>query len=442
MYDNYRELLSEFISTESISTDTQYLASIEKTATWLEKTFKQNGFKTKKLTGYDNPIVLAFYETNPMYETCLIYGHYDVQPAQVADGWNSNPFEAIEKNGKIFGRGVVDNKGQVLLHMSAAFELIKHRKLGYNLIFMIEGNEETGSPLLEQCIRENKQYLKADFTLISDGEMDIDNPSLDAGFRGGFNLAITVKTSTTDLHSGLYGGVVPNAAQELANLIEKMVDVSTNEVLIPHFYDDVEKVNRQLLNNNHAIPFNEEHFKTIAGIKQLVKTNTYDVYTLIGLMPTIQVTGLKSGYTGEGYRNSVPAQASLKMNVRLVEKQKPNEIILLFENFVKQTLPNYCDYTFETSDSYEGIKIDFSNEFAKKAIGVMTKVYTKKPVLKFCGGSIPIVNNFHDILHIPSVLVPLGNEDCAMHAANENFRVNYIKKGLDFSYEFLLDFDR
>lgn len=442
MYNLYIELLRQFIQTKSISTDPQFKSGIKNTAKWLESVFQTNGFKTSIMTGYDNPIIIASYQVNPSFKTCLIYGHYDVQPADISEGWNSDPFEAVEKNGKLFGRGVVDNKGQVLIHMVSAFMLIRQRKLGYNLIFMIEGNEETGSPLLEQFIKDNKKLLRADFTLISDGEMDIDNPSLDAGFRGGFNATISIQTSTTELHSGLYGGVVPNAVHELSYVIDATIDVKQNYVSIPGFYDDVEKVSSKLLKNNKQIPFDKRHFKNIAGVTALVRPFTYDIYTHIGLMPTAQVTGIQAGYTGEGYRNSVPNKALAKINFRLVEKQNPKKIIKLFKKYLKNIIPKYCNYIVTTSDSYAGIKIDFNNEYAKRAIKTMEQIYNKKPVLKFCGGSIPIVNNFRDMLDIPSVLVPLGNEDCGMHAANENFRINYIKKGLEFSYEFLLDFKR
>ncbi|HLL60967.1 MAG TPA: M20/M25/M40 family metallo-hydrolase, partial [Candidatus Nitrosocosmicus sp.] len=163
MLTQYKHLLTQFISTRSISTDTQFLFEINKTADWLKKTFEENQFKVQIIKGYDNPIVIAKHTVDTNLDTCLIYGHYDVQPADFSEGWKSDPFTATERNNKLFGRGVVDNKGQVLIHMTAAFQLIKEKKLGYNLIFMIEGNEETGSPLLEKFIHENNEILKSDF---------------------------------------------------------------------------------------------------------------------------------------------------------------------------------------------------------------------------------------------------------------------------------------
>ncbi|HLL61184.1 MAG TPA: peptidase dimerization domain-containing protein, partial [Candidatus Nitrosocosmicus sp.] len=257
------------------------------------------------------------------------------------------------------------------------------------------------------------------------------------GFRGGFNATLSIKTSSTDLHSGLYGGVVPNAIHEMNSILNKIVNSKNNEILIPNFYDDVDAITPELLENNKNIPFSEEHFKKIAGVKELVIKSDYDVYSLLGLMPTIQVTGIYSGYVGEGYRNSVPAQAIAKINFRLVESQKPEKIIRIVTEYLSKIIPSHVDHTFEVSEPYEGIKIDFNNKYAKKTIKIVSNVYGKKPTLKFCGGSIPIVTYFKQMLGLENVLVPLGNEDCAMHAVDENFRINYIEKGLEFSYEFL-----
>ncbi len=434
--EQYKELLKQFLSTKSISTDAQYLPEIEKTAVWLEKKFTENKFKVNIVRGYDNPIVVASYQANPDFKTCLIYGHYDVQPASKEEGWGSEPFDLFEDDIRLYGRGVVDNKGQVLIHIATAFDLIQKNQLGYNLVFMIEGNEETGSPSLGTFLDEHKELLKADFTLISDGEMDIKNPSLDAGFRGGFNSALTLKTSSIDLHSGLYGGVVPNAAHELNTLLSKMISSETNEILIPHFYDDVDEITPELAENNDKIPFNEDHFKSIAGVKGLAKTDM-NVYSILGLMPTLQVTGIETGYNGDGYRNSVPASATAKINVRLVNHQNPDQIVELVRDFITKNVPPYVAVTFRTSDPYEGLKVNMENPYTQKALQVMTDVYGIKPVYKFSGGGIPIVTMFHNILKMENVMVPLGNEDCQMHAINENFRKEYVEKALQFSKEFL-----
>lgn len=431
----YRKLLGEIIKLKSISTDSVYAGEIEKTAKWLEKLFGENGFRTQVITGYDNPIVIAEYVVSAKVPTCLVYGHYDVQPAEINDGWMKEPFELAEMDGRLYGRGVVDNKGQFLVHVATVISLIKEKKLGCNVKFMIEGNEETGSPAIEEFVKKNKDLLKADFTLISDGEMNLKQPNIEAGFRGGFNSTLTITSGKTDLHSGIYGGAVPSSALEMVKFIASLYD-ENNSITVEEFYDDVDEIKGMIKKNNEELPFDEPEYLKVAGVKALVREKGFDVNSQVALRPSIQVTGFQSGYVGEGYRNSIPARTVAKINFRLVKSQNPNEIIKLFREHLKKVMPDYVEYEFVATEPYEGIKLDLDNEIVTKTKQILEKVYGEKVVFKFSGGGLPIVTLFDQTLKIPNVLVPLGNEDCAMHAPNENYDLKYLDKSLSFSREF------
>ena len=436
--DEYKKLLKEYVKYKSISTDASYLKDIEKTAGWLEMIFKENKFTTTIVRGYDNPIIVASFIKNKSLPTCLVYGHYDVQPAQLSDGWKSDPFMLREEDGRLFCRGAVDNKGQNLIHIISVFKLIKEDKLKFNVKFMLEANEETGSPSLEKFIKENEVLLKCDFSLISDGEITQNIPTIELGFRGGFNMTLKMRTSSTDLHSGLFGGAAPNAAHELIRFLDKIYD-KDERITINRFYDDVDSISEEVIENNKKIPFSKKEYKYVSGAKALILEKGFDYYTATSLRPTIQVTGIKSGYMGEGYRNSIPSYAEAKLNFRLVLSQNPDKIMAEFKEFVKKNTPFYVDISFEESETHSGIKLSSENEYTLRAANLLEKTFGIKPIYKYCGGGLPIVTFFNDILKIPNVLVPLGNEDCKMHAADENFLIDCLQKGLKFSEAFFAE---
>ncbi len=433
--DEYRQLLTGYIQNKSVSTDQQFQDGISATVKWLHELFTGQGFTVTVIEDYDNPVIVAHYEAGSALQTCLIYGHYDVQPADATDGWDGDPFTATERDGRFYCRGAIDNKGQNLIHIVSVFDLIKSGKLGYNVKFMLEGNEETGSPKLSQLVADNKDLLKADFTLISDGELTAETPTIEVGFRGGFNATLTVTTSNTDLHSGIYGGAAPNAAYELAKFIARLYDAD-NHIAIEGFYEGVDEIAPGTRANNEKIPFVRQEYERISGTRSLLLEPGYDYYTETGLRPTIQVTGIQTGYMGEGYRNGIPATASAKINFRLVLHQDPGKVVRLFSEYVRKQLPDYVDAKIEVSDTYNGIKLKTDSAFVKKAYQKLAAAYGKEPIYKYVGGGLPIVTIFNDILGVPNVLVPLANEDCKMHAANENYSVEYIQKALVFSKSF------
>ncbi len=430
MTDTYFNLIKDFVSFKSVSTDNTFATEIQKCALWLKNTFITKGFKVNVINSYGNPIIVASFEADPTCKTCLIYGHYDVQPALKSDGWNSEPFELTNDGKRLYARGAIDNKGQVAIHIATIFDLINEKKLKYNVKFMIEGNEETGSPKLGKFIEDNKELLKADVVVISDGEITGNHPILELGFRGGFNTTITVKTATNDLHSGIYGGIAPSAIHEASKMIAKLYD-ENNHITIPHFYDDVAPID-----NTESIPFDEKEYQRITGAKALLKEPEFDPHTQVGLRPSIQVTGLQSGYNGEGYKNGIHAKATVKINFRLVKNQDPTKIAELFRNYLKDTLPSYVDFEMQVDDIHEGVKLDLNNEYVTKAKELLEKAYGTNPLCKYSGGGLPIVTYFKNAFGAPQVLVPLANEDCNMHGANENFNLDDVEKSLKFSKSF------
>jgi len=436
MKEQYKNLLTELIGFRSISTDIAYQGEIQKTAQWLKNLFEQNKFTAQVVEGYGNPVVIASYIVDPAYKTVLIYGHYDVQPAGKDEGWDSEPFELIEANGRLMGRGAIDNKGQVLVHMINVFEHIKNKTLGYNVKFMIEGNEETGSPNLEKFIGDNLNLLTADFVMISDGEVSGGVPNLEVSFRGGFNSTLTVTVGTQDLHSGLYGSAAPNAVHELSKVIASLYDAEC-KIAVPGFYKDMMPPDMAVVNANKVIPFSIEEYQRITGRKAMLNQDGYDFYSQTGLLPAIEVSGIQAGYMGQGYRNAIPCKASAKINFRLVKNQDPLHIAEVFRAYIRTVLPAYADFEFEMTDPYDGIIIDTENEYFQGVKNILESIWGAKAILKYNGGGLPITTYFSRLLAVPQVLVPLANEDCNIHGANENFALDYLEKAMNFSRLFL-----
>ncbi|GAB4285397.1 MAG: dipeptidase [Candidatus Dojkabacteria bacterium] len=437
MTQTYKTLLKKFISYKSISTDYSYKGEMMATAEFLKQNFEENGLSVKIVEGYGNPIVIAKYNVSDSAQTCLIYGHYDVQPADKAEGWDSDPFEVFESDERLFARGIVDNKGQVLIHIATVFDLIKEGNLKYNIIFFIEGDEETGSPLMSKFVDDYKNDLACDFFMISDGEILGDTPIIEAGFRGGANTTLTLRTANTDVHSGIYGGGVPSASHEAAKFITTLFG-ENQKVLIDGFYNGVDEISQNIRENNESIHFSKQELESFTGIKDVIVEEGYDFYTATSLRPTIQVTGLQSGYVGEGYRNGIPSKAVIKINFRLVKSQNPHEVLELYRKHIEKHLPRYVSWELEISDPYEGIKLPLDNEYIIDAKAKLTEAFGKEPKIKFSGGGLPIVTLLVEQLGVQNaVLVPLGNEDCNMHGINENYNKDILEKGLNFSKKFL-----
>ena len=435
MSTHYRALLSELLKFKSISTDAEFAGEVAATAERLSKIFTEKGFTAEVISGYGHPLVVARAVVNPDLETCLVYGHYDVQPAALEDGWQSDPFELTERDGRLFGRGVVDNKGQFLMHVATVFDLIAEKKLRYNIAFLLEGDEETGSGDISRFLREHKDLLKADFVLISDGEYAPGEPTIETSFRGTGNMELTIRTADADLHSGLFGGTVPNAALELSRVLAELTGAE-NTVLVPGFYKGAE-VTEAAKEHTKKLSFSAEQYKKLAGVKEIFAESGENTYIQLGLRPCLEISGIATGYMGEGYRNSVPSEARAKINLRFGPDQDPEKVIEMLRIYIAQLIPSYATWELTLAQASKGVLMDSTEPAVQRAASVLEKVHGKPVLYKYCGATIPIVTDFQEILHMPPVTVPLCNDDCRMHAVDENLSLDYLENGLAFSRAFL-----
>lgn len=426
----FMERLQEFVGLKSISTNSKYKDEINKTAAWLVKQFEENQFKVQVINmEHTNPVIYAEHITSPDNETILVYGHYDVQPAEEQDGWSQDPFQLKEKDGRLIARGVVDNKGQIFIHIHTVFSLIEDGLLKNNIKFLIEGNEETANLDMEQLVKENIELLQSDYIIISDGEMIGDNPTISAGLRGGANLKVTYKTANTNVHSGIFGSAIPSAALELIKLIDGMFDDA--HMFKPEwFYNDVDEISEEQLANHKKIAHLAD--KTVAniGVKKILTEDGLDFFSQTGLRPAVTVTGFKTGYTDEGFSNIIPAYAEAKLNFRFVTRQNPKELLDKFIEYVKVNTPDYVDIEVKLAEMSDAVKVNVDSDMFKKVKKLITKAYNAEPIVRYVGGSLPFVSYAKTYLGKDAILIDLANEDCNMHGVNENFKVDLVEKGL------------
>ncbi len=432
---DFLELLAKYVSFESVSTDAAFAPQIRATADWLQSYFEDRKFKVRILQGpTTNPVVTAKYWVSDTAKTILIYGHYDVQPADEKDGWFQYPFTLFEKDDRLNARGVVDNKGQTLSHMYAVSRLIKEGKLKYNVIFMLEGNEETGNVDMTDLVKEHADYLKADHIIISDGQIRGTTPTLEYQMRGGGNMTLTFKTSKEDIHSGLYGGAAPNAVMELVQFLSKIKDAS-GMILIPGFYDGLETLSlKQQQAGREMATLDMETILRETGTKILL--GQYDFYNQVGFMPTIEFTGISGGYTGAGYKNIIPGSASVRINFRIPPSQDGAAIMEALKKFAATHIPKHVDYEVTGGGMWSGVVLDVNTPMAEHVKKLQTEVYGAEPIMAACGASIPVVSDFQKILGIDALLISLSNPDGRMHGVNENYTLDLLQKGLTFSYRF------
>lgn len=436
MTDTYLNLVKQIISFKSVSTDPNYSHDISDVTKWLMKEFKSNNFQTTTFKGQTcNPVIFASYGQNRRLKTVLVYGHYDVQPADIADGWISDPWKLSQRDGRLFGRGVVDNKGQILIHMATVFDLIKSKRLAYNVKFLIEGNEETSNPDLHEILNKHKSELSSDIVLISDGELTNERPTIDVSLRGGFNLKLVFKTAPSALHSGIFGGAIPNAAYELSRFLSGLHNPQ-RQVVYSEFYAQVDDIRDDQRENNLVLAQAQELILATSGTKVLLTEEGSDFYTQTGLRPTIQITGFKSGYIGEGYANIIPHEAEARLNFRIVASQKYDQVEADFREYVRATVPEYIEYSITSNHHHNPVKIDTSSAVFADTEKILEEVYMDRVIKKNVGGAIPFITDVKEVLGVDALSVSLANEDCNMHGVDENFRVDLIEKGLDFSKRF------
>lgn len=431
-FEHYKQLLAECIAHKSISTDPAYELEIHKTAEWFHTLFLTHGMQSNILTGYNNPVVYASYEVNPNCETVLLYGHYDVQPADKTDGWTTDPFTLVERNRRLYGRGVVDNKGQTLIHITTILELIREQNLAYNCIILLEGNEETLGTGIERLLQERTDLFTADHILISDGEIPY-RPVLTASLKGTFSFSLKYTTASSNLHSGLYGGIVPNAAEELSKLVATWNDSSYNPT-IPEFLNNIHPLTPEEKKNSTLADETKEELLQSLGVKKTFTGKEKSFSARVGFRSLLTVTGFKSGYIGNGFSNSIPSTAEVKINVRVAHPQKPENLLKALHTHVAKHTPNYVTWNIkEPEEMLPPVTVDITSPKHQETIALLEKVYNKNVLIDYCGGTLPVVLYMQQNLGRDPLLVSLGNDDCNMHGIDENFDIGLIHKGLTFS---------
>ena len=430
--DRFLEELFDLIRIPSISAKQEAKDDMLLTAEFIKKSLLDAGAdhaEVKETTGW--PVVYGHKMVDESLPTVLVYGHYDVQPVEPLDLWDSPPFEPEVREGKIFARGADDDKGQLFMHVKA-FELMNQTgTLTCNVKFMIEGEEEIGSPSLKQFCKENKELLKADIILISDTTMIApDIPSITVGLRGLSFMEVEVTGPNRDLHSGLYGGAVANPANLLAKMIASLTD-ENNHITIPGFYDDVQEVSEGERAEMAKAPFNIDNYKKALDIDEVVGENGFSTNERTGIRPSLDVNGIWSGYIGEGAKTVLPSKAYAKISMRLVPNQNSEKIDELFIKHFESMAPEGTTVKAKSLHGGQGYvtPIDFpAYRAASKAI---EESFGKSPIPVRSGGSIPIVSDFEEVLGIKSILLGFGLDSDAIHSPNENYPLFNFYKGIE-----------
>ena len=377
-----------------------------------------------------NPVVYAEKIIDASLPTVLVYSHMDVMPVDPVEKWVTPPFEPEVRNGKIMGRGADDDKGQGMMHAKAFELMVKTGSLPCNVKFMIEGEEEIGSPNLGKWCRDNKEMLKADVILVSDTSMiAADIPSITTGLRGLAYWQVEVTGPNRDLHSGLFGGTVANPINVLCDMISSMVD-EKGRITIPGFYDDVLEVSHEERELLGKAPFNEESYKKAIDVKELSGEEGYSPTERTGIRPSFDVCGIWGGYTGEGAKTVLPSKAYAKISTRLVPNQDHVKISELFKNHFESIAPESVKVEVTPLHGGQGYVCPIDFPAYKAAEQAYTDVYGKRPVPVRSGGSIPIISTFEEVLGIKSVLMGFGLESDAIHSPNENYPLEQFYNGI------------
>ena len=378
-----------------------------------------------------HPIVYAEKIIDPLKPTVLVYGHYDVQPAEPLELWKSGPFDPVIIDGKIFARGSCDDKGQVYMHVKALETMVQTNTLTTNIKFCIEGEEEVGSPNLGKFVTTHKELLKADCVLISDTAMlSMETPSIDTGVRGLSYIELVVTGPNRDLHSGVYGGAVANPITILAKMIASCHD-ENNYITIPGFYDDVVEATTDERNLMAAAPFSESEYKKDLGVEELWGEKNYTTNERTGIRPTIEVNGIWGGYEGEGAKTVLPSKASAKISARLVPNQSSEKITAKLLAYFKSIAPASVTVSAFEHHGGEPYMTPIDSKAYKAAARAMETTFGKMPIPVRGGGSIPICALFEKELGIKIVFMGFGLDSDNLHSPNEKFNVANYYKGIE-----------
>jgi len=430
--DRYLDELKVLLAIPSISALPQHAGDVKRCAEWCADEMRRIGLQNVRLIETPgNPVVYGDWLGAPGAPTILFYGHYDVQPVDPLELWESPPFEATVRDGEIYARGSADDKGQVFMHLKAVEAHLKQSaRLPVNMKFILEGEEEVGSVNLDDFVRAHRSDLAANVVVISDSPMFARGvPSICYGLRGLVYCQIDLRGSSTDLHSGSFGGAVANPAFVLAQMLAQMKDRG-GRVKITGFYDDVVPLQEEERKAWASLPFNERKYKKDFGIPKVYGETDYTTLERTWARPTFEVNGLLSGFTGEGAKTVLPAVAMAKVSMRLVPNQDPDKIAKLFEAHVLDIAPKTVEVKVTRMHGGKPWMTSYDNPFVKAAGRAIEKGFGQKPVYTREGGSIPVVSTFQEELGLPSVLFGVGLPDENAHAPNEKLDVGNFHSGI------------
>jgi len=428
------EELKSFLRFPSISTQPEHAPDLAACAEWLWEKLTAIGLTASVHSTPGSPVVVARSAHDPKKRTVLIYGHYDVQPPEPLSGWTTPPFEPRIENGHIHARGAADNKGQILAHILGVAETLRERgSLPVNVIFLIEGEEEIGSPNLEEFLREHRAELACDLVAISDTAMGPGNTAaLTYALRGIAAMELIVRGPARDLHSGLFGGAVANPATVVARLLASLHDAD-GRVLIPGFYDAVRPLQqweRAAAADLERAAGGDEAIKELAGVKELFGEKGFTTIERIGARPTAEVNGIGGGYQGAGTKTVLPKEAFAKITFRLVADQDPALILAAAEEYLRAQTPPGVLLEIVTGHSGAAYQYDPNSPDGIAARKALKEAFGAEPLLLRDGGSIPILATLKEILGVDSYLLGLANPDCRIHSPNENMLVENFLGGI------------
>ncbi len=430
--DRFLNELLGLLRIPSISARSEHKEDMKRCAEAVKDSLLKAGAdKVEIYTTDGHPIVYAEKISDPSHPTVLVYGHYDVQPADPLELWNSGPFEPLIKDGKIYARGSCDDKGQFYMHVKALEIMVQTGSLPTNIKFCIEGEEEIGSPNLGKFVAAHKDLLKADVVLISDTAMiSMDTPSIDIGVRGLSYIEVEVTGPNRDLHSGVYGGAVANPVTMLAKMIASCHD-ENNHVTIPGFYDDVVESTPDERKLMAAAPFSEEEYKKDLGVSSLWGEKGYTTNERTGIRPTLELNGIWGGYTGEGAKTVLPSKAFAKISARLVPNQSAKKITDKLLKYFKSIAPAGITVKAEEHHGGEPYMTPIDSSAYKAAAKAIEATFGKKPIPVRGGGSIPICSLFEKELGIKIVFMGFGLDSDNLHSPNEKYDIFNFYKGIE-----------
>lgn len=430
--DQFINELFELLRIPSISAQAAHKEDMIRCANWLAVSLAKAGADHTEVMPTDgNPVVYAEKIVDPKAKTVLVYGHYDVMPVEPLDEWCTAPFEPVVKEGRIWGRGTDDDKGQLFMHAKAFEAMCATDSLPCNVKFMLEGEEEIGSASLYKFCAQNKKRLKADIILVSDTSMiSMKIPSITVGLRGLTYMEVEVTGPDKDLHSGLFGGAVANPANVLSRLIASLTD-EQGHVTIPGFYDDVRELADAERKAFNKAPFSLSAYRKSLGISQVAGEEGYTTLERTGVRPTLDVNGIWGGHTGEGTKTIIPSTASAKISMRLVPNQDYRKIAKLFEKHFKAIAPK--SVRVKVRFLHGGMPYVSPTDMPayRAAERAVEERFGKKPLPFFSGGSIPIISGFEEILGIKSLLLGFGLAQDAIHSPNENYGLDQFFMGIE-----------